>query len=1092
MKKGLISIFIFLTIGLSAWAQEYKISGTIISDDDKLPIIGANIVVKGTTKGTITNADGQFTIQAQKNQSLLFSYIGYQNSEFKVSKDVSGLKITLQVSSVNLEEVVAVGYGTVKKSDLTGAVASVSGEQLRRLPAASIDKALQGLTPGVTVVSNSGQPGSDMVVRIRGIGTTNNSDPLYVVDGVMCNNINFLSPNDIKSIEVLKDASSSAIYGARGANGVILVTTNQGNKSGKMTLSVDAYYGVQNRAKELSLMNSNQLAKFWGYTGTTPTDFNSWVYSNFATSKASYFPAGLDFSNVNTDWQAQVFQPNAPIQNYHVSANGGTEKTSYSISAGYFDQQGIILSSYYKRFTFRVNSSAQVNDWLKVGENMSLMSSDNRGVNPNSDQSSLLNSAVRFAPWDMPYYPKGTVTPSIVNDKYNVAASSITNYFNPISMSVFDHPFTNYDRLVGDAYFEIKPIKDLVYKADFGIDLSYGRSREFKEQYYISPTDFFGPDNFITEANQRYQTWSIEQTLTYSKTIGKHNFSAMIGSSVSEYSFNTLGGSKTGIDYPTPDNWYISMANGPTIPTWESLSDADRLIWYNKLRNGSVGQPTLGDGVGLSRLASFLGRVNYTFNNRYLFTANFRADGSTKFPQNNLWGYFPSFSAGWKASEEEFFAPLRSVFDVFKVRAGWGQIGNENITSNNFFPKVTTGTEFVTYVFGTGDQQMASGGTMTSLPTSNLKWETTEQSNVGIDFGMLNNRLTGNMDYYIKDTKDMLLTVVLPEQIGMEFSAPANVGQVRNQGFELLLNWRDKITKKINYSIGGNLATVNNNFTKMGTSSPIYGQGFNGENLVVSQQGFPLYSFYGYTFDGIFQNQAEIDNYVVRDAKGNPGLFQYGADGKPVHDANGNLIADPNGKQVSIVIPGIIKPGDVRYKDLNGDGIISDKDKKILGSSFPTFTYGFNASIDYAGFDLSVFFQGVSGNMIYNSNRVLLEGVVAKATNLSTNMLNSWTETNPSTTLPRAYGNSNNYLASNRFLEDGSYLRLKNAQIGYNLPKKLLAPAKIESCRLYISGTNLLTFTKYTGYDPEASYSGVDRGNYPQAITILFGVKMDL
>jgi len=1067
MKKNIFILFIFFAFSLSTWAQEYKVSGTIVSDDDRMPIIGANVIVKGTTKGTLSDANGRFSIQVQKNQSLVFSYIGYQNADQKIINNISDLKIILKINTVDLDEVVAIGYGTVKKSDLTGSVASVSGEQLRKLPSASIDKALQGLSPGVTVVSNSGQPGSDMVVRIRGIGTTNDASPLYVVDGVMTSNINFLSPNDIKSVEVLKDASASAIYGARGANGVIIVTTNQGSQTGKMTLSVDAYYGVQNRAKKLSLMNSDQLSKFWGYTGTSSTDFNNWIYTNYSNSK-SYIPTGLDFSSVDTDWQDVVFTGDAPIQNYHVSANGGTDKSSYSLSAGYFDQSGIIMSSYYKRFTFRINSSAQVNDWLKVGENMSMMTSDSRGVNPNSDQTSLLNSAIRFAPWDMPYYPAGTVLPASVVDPYNVAASTITNYFNPISMTVFDHPSTQYDRLVGDAYFEIKPIKDLVYKADFGIDLSYGRNREFKEVYKVSPTDFFQPTNFITAGFQRYQTWSIEQTLTYKKEIGKHNFSAMVGSSVSEYTSYTLGGSKVGITYPTQDNWYISMANGDPAKT------------------------TLSDGVGRSRLASFLGRVNYSYNNRYLFTANFRADGSTKFPKNNLWGYFPSFSLGWKVNEEEFFAPLRSVVGSFKVRAGWGQIGNENIGSNNFFPKVTQGINFVTYVFGTGDQQIAGGGTMTSLPTGTLKWETTEQSNFGADFGMLNNRLTGSMDYYIKDTKDMLLTVVLPEHIGMEFSSPANVGQVRNQGFELLLNWRDKITKKMNYSIGGNLATVNNEFTKMGTSSPIYGQGFGGENLVVSKEGYPLYSFYGYTSDGIFQNQTELDNYVVRDANGNPGLFQYGADNKPVRDANGNLISDPSGKQVPITIGGITKAGDIRYKDLNVDGLITDKDKKILGSSFPTFTYGLNASLDYAGFDISVFFQGVSGNLIYNCNRVLLEGQVAQATNLSTNMLNSWTVTNPSTTLPRAYGNAANYWASNRFLEDGSYVRLKNAQIGYNLPKKFLAPAKIESCRLYVSGTNLLTFTKYTGYDPEASYSGVDRGNYPQAVTILFGVKMDL
>ena len=1047
MKKELITLFIFIAISLTAFAQECKVSGTIISDDDRMPIIGANIIVKGTSKGTITDSNGQFSITVQKNQSLLFSYIGYQNEVQKISANSTGLKITLKTNAVVLDEVVAIGYGTVKKSDLTGAVASVSGEQLRKIPAASIDKALQGLTPGVTVVENSGQPGSDMVIRIRGIGTTNNSDPLFVVDGVMTGNINFLSPNDIKSIEVLKDASASAIYGARGANGVILVTTNQGNKNGKMSLSVDAYYGIQNRAKKLSLMNSNQLAKFWGYTGTTNTDFNNWVNTNFAGSK-SYLPTGLDFASANTDWQDVVFVGDAPIQNYHVAANGGNEKSSYSLSAGYFNQKGIIMKSYYNRFTFRINSSLQVNDWLKVGENMSMMTSDARGVNPNSDQTSLLNSAVRFAPWDMPRYPVGTVLPAGIVDPYRIAASTITNYLNPLSMVEFDHPSTQFDRLVGDAYFEIKPIKDLVYRADFGIDLSYGRTREFKELYNISTTDQFLPANFIQAGFQRYQTSSLEQTLTYTKAIGKHNFSAMVGSSIVESDTYTLGGSKTGILNPSPENWYIKMATGTTVPT-------------------------LGDEVDRQRLASFLGRLNYSYKDKYLFTASFRADGSTKFPVNNLWGYFPSASIKWKLADEEFFATVKQTIQTLSLRVGWGQIGNENIPGNNFFPKLATGSQFVSYVLGQGDQNLAYGASMTSLPSGNLKWETTETTNVGADFGMLGNRLTGNVDYYVKYTKDLLLNVVLPFHIGMEFSSPANVGEVRNSGLELLLNWRDKITKALGYSFGGNLSTVDNKFTKMGASSPLVYQGFNGENLTRSVEGYPLYSFYGYKSDGIFQSQADIDNYIVKDANGKP-------------------VLDANGAQIPIVIGGVTKPGDIRYKDLNGDGKITDLDKVILGSSFPTFTYGFNASIDYKGFDISAFFQGVAGNLIYNSNRVLLDGLVAKGTNLSTEMLNSWTPTNTKTTLPAAYGNAANYRASDRFLENGSYLRLKNAQIGYNLPKKLLAPAKIESCRFYVSGTNLLTFTKYTGYDPEASYSGVDRGNYPQAITILFGVKMDL
>jgi len=1041
MKKEFLSLFIFIVISLSTWAQECKVSGTILSDDDKMPIIGANVVVKGTAKGTITDSNGQFTIEVQKNQFLVFSYIGYKNEDIKVINSVSDLKIILKVNSVVLDEVVAIGYGTVKKSDLTGAVASISGDQLRKLPSASIDKALQGLSPGVTVVANSGQPGADMVVRIRGIGTINNADPLYVVDGVAVTSINYLSPNDIKSTEILKDASATAIYGSRGANGVILITTNQGNDSGKMTLSVDAYYGTQNRAKKLSLMNSSQLSKFWGYTGTTGTDFNNWVYTNFAGSKSSYIPSGLNYSSYNTDWQDVVFTPDAPIQNYYISANGGTAKSNYSISGGYFDQQGIIMNSFYKRFTFRVNSSAHVTDWLKIGENLSMMNSDNRNAPNNNDNYSLLNSAIRLAPWDPTRFPSGSVLPSGTSVSNQVSASSIANYANPLSMTDYDHPSTQYDRMVGDAFIEIKPIKDLVYKADFGIDLSYGMNKEFKDAYYVAPYDHMA-NNFITSSFSRAETWSIEQTLTYTKTLGKHNFSAMVGSSVSQFNYYSLGGSNTNIANPIPENWYVSMGTGTQ---------------------------TAGDGVDRWELASFLGRFNYSYDNRYLFTASMRADGSSKFPTSNLWGYFPSFSLGWKVSEEKFFAPLRSVIGTLKVRGGWGQIGNQNmLSSNNYLEKLQSGTEFVSYVLG-NPQTVAYGATMTALPSKYLKWETQEQSDFGIDFGMLNNRLTGTVDYYDKYTKDMILSVVLPGQIGMLFNSPANVGEVRNNGFEFAATWKDKITKKLSYSIGGNLATVNNNFTKMGTSSPIYGETFKGESLVVSQQGSPLYSFYGYKFDGIFQTQAQVDDYVVKDKTG-----------KPVLDASGNT---------QPIIPGI-QVGDVRYKYTNGDATIK---KTILGSSFPTFTYGFNATVEYGGFDLSVFFQGVTGNMIYNANKMLLEGGEgSKVTNLGTEMLQSWTTTNPSTTLPRAYGRASNYWASSRFLEDGSYLRLKNAQIGYNLPKKLLAPVKIESCRFYISGSNLLTFTKYTGYDPEASFSGVDRGNYPQAITILFGVKLDI
>lgn len=1030
MKKQILFVLSLLLLTFTAYSQTVVVKGTVIDGEDKQPIIGANISTKNASVGTITDINGNFSLNISKGSTIVVSYIGYKSHEQKINSEMPQMTIVLASDAIMLDEFVAIGYGTVKKSDVTGAVASVSGEQLRKLPGAGVDKALQGLSPGVTVVSNSGQPGSDVVVRIRGIGTVNNASPLYVVDGVPVDNINFLSPNDIKSTEILKDASSTAIYGARGANGVILITTNGGTTDEKFSLSADIYYGIQNRGKKLNMMNSDQLSQFWGYKPQTDGSLTDWVYKNFAGSK-DYIPKNLNYSDYNTDWQDAVFQENAPIQNYYLTASGGFKKLQYMMSAGYFDQKGIIMDSYYKRFTFRINTSAQVKKWLKLGENLSFMASSNRDAPNNSDNYSMLNSAIRFAPWDPLRYPDG-----------GVSASSIANYPNPLSMSEYIHPSNSWNRLVGNAYLEITPIEGLVFKSDYGIDLSIGRNSLFKDKYSIAPYDKM-ENNFVSQGFERYITWTIENTLTYTKTFGKHNLSAMVGQTVQEYSYYTLGSSRTNVVNPKPENWYISMADG---------------------------EYTTSDGVGRSRMASFLGRVNYSYDNRYLFTANFRADGSSKFPVNNLWGFFPSFSAAWKISEESFFASAAQYVPTLKLRVGWGQIGNEKISTNNFYPKVQTGSQFVTYVFG-NPQELAYGATMTSLPSQFLKWETTNQFNVGVDFGLFNSQLTGSVDYYIKDTEDMLLNVVLPSHIGMMFTSPDNVGQVRNQGLELILNWRQQVNRNFSYSIGGNLATVQNNFTKMGTSSPIYGEGFKGENLVVSQEGFPLYSFYGYQYDGIIQNQQEADDYCVRDAQGNPVLDQYG-------------------DRIQI-IPGV-QAGDVRYVDRNNDGKITDLDKTILGSSFPTLTYGFNASFEFYGFDISLFFQGVAGNQIYNCNRVLLEGGEGnKNTNLSTDMLQSWTTENPSTNMPRAYGRASNFWASDRFLEDGSYLRLKNMQLGYQFPKKWMDAIKMQGIKLYVSGSNLLTFTNYTGYDPEASFSGVDRGNYPQAITVIFGAKID-
>lgn len=1029
MKK-ILFFFICISHFMFSFAQDFTISGVVIADEDNLPLPGANVSVKGSTRGTMTDVDGKFSIKAAKGATIQISFVGYQTYNKTVSGNANW-KVTLTSDSQMLDEVIAVGYGTVKKNDLTGAVASVSGEKLTKIPVAGAAQALQGLVAGVTVVSNSGQPGTSAAVQIRGIGTIGNSGPVYVVDGVICENIDFLSTNDIKSTEILKDASSAAIYGARGANGVIIITTKQGVKGEKISLTVEASYGIQNRVKKLDMMNSDQLSRFWGYD-PAKSGFNDWIYANFAGTK-DYIPAGLDYSSYETDWQDLVFEKNAPVQNYHIAANGATEKASYSVSANYFDQKGIIMESFYRRFTFRVNTNLKINNWLRIGENLSVMTSANRDAPNNSDNYSLLNSAIRLAPWDPQRFPDG-----------QVSASTIANYANPLSMTEFVHPTSNWDRMVGNAFLEIEPVKGLVYKADFGVDLSYGRSSTFKDQYEIAPYDLH-KKSFIQRGMERYMAWNIDNTLTYKKTFKEnHNFSAMVGLTFYESQYYKIGGSRDNVKNPKPENWYLIMADGDY---------------------------TVNDAAGRSAMASFIGRITYDYANRYFMTFNYRCDGSSNFPRKNLYGNFPSASVAWKISEEAFFEPARTVMDILKLRVGWGQLGNQTIDPDNFYPKVQTGSQFVSYVFGTGQQALAYGGSMISLPTEGLMWETTEQTNVGLDFAFLNNRISGTMDYYVKDTKDMLLSVALPGHIGMMYSSPDNVGQVRNQGFEFSADYRDRVGK-VNYSIGGNFATVKNEFTKIGNSAPIYTDGFKGESLIISTLGEPLYSFYGYTFDGIFQNQAEVDDYVKKDANGNPEL-----------DANGETIP---------IISGV-KPGDVRYIDVNADGTINDADKKILGKSFPSITYAFNVSLDWNNFDLQLFFQGVAGNKIYNCNRVLLEGGEGgKITNLGTQMFNSWNGENSTNTMPRAYGKASNYWASDRFLESGNYLRLKNAQIGYTLPKKLTSKIGVEKCRFYVSGSNLFTFTKYTGYDPEAGLRGVDRGNYPQARTFLVGLTLNL
>lgn len=1024
MKKYLILNLLLLTMFHSVLAQNRKVAGTVTSADGGSPLIGVNIIVKGTTKGIITDVDGKFAIAVPTGSTLVFKYIGYTSREFTIHADTL-INLVMQPETQKMDEVVVIGYGTVKKSDVTGSLVSVSSDEISRSPVSGIDQALQGLAAGVTVTANSGQPGSGVTVRIRGIGTVNNSDPLYVVDGVALSNINFLSPNDIKSIEILKDASATAIYGSRGANGVILITTIKGGAASKMHVVLDMYTGVQNRWKKLDLMNRQQYAKFKGYDPADPTysSFSDWVYRKFNLATNPYIPTDINYENYNTDWQDVVFQRNAKISNLHFSVDGGTENNNYVMSFGYFDQDGIIISSKYKRINFRINSSHKLSDYFRVGENLALTNSKSRGVATNNENYSVLNSAISLAPWDPPRYPDGRITPS-----------STTNLKNPLSMVEMENPKNNWNRLVGDVFIEITPLKGLTFKSDYGIDLSYGDASNFKPKYFISANDNM-PNNFIERSYQKYFMWQSENTLTYHNTFfEKHDLTLLAGMTAQDGTGDYLGGSKTDIPNESPNLWYLDAATK---------------------------NPTVGGSAWEWSMLSYLGRIQYSYNNRYLLTFNIRRDGSSRFGTNNRWGTFPSLALGWKISEEEFFKPLKSTINSLKLRAGWGRIGNQEIGNYAFTTMVNSGITFVSYVLG-NPQALATGAAPLSIANEDLKWETTEQTNLGLDFSLFTGKLSASVDYYIKDTKDMLVAVPVPGDVGLRYYPMVNAGSIRNRGVEVTAGYKIKLGELF-IDLGGNMATVHNEVLSLGGGEDIYAAPFFGENLTRTRVGDPVASLYGYQVAGIFQDNYDVQEFV---------------------NSAGQQVIQGAGS----------KPGDLKFVNQNDDNKIDANDKVNLGSPFPKLTYGFNTALNWKGFDFQVFFQGVYGNKIFNCDKYFTEGT--GYTNLGAEMVNAWHGKGTSNTLPSPEGSATNLWASSRYVEDGSYLRLKNLQLGYTLNDNLTKKIGISSWRLYLSATNLLTFTKYTGFDPEIGITngldmGIDRGTYPQARVFTIGTSLN-
>lgn len=1013
----------FCLMTFNSFSQTYVINGTVLSGEDKMPMPGVSIIIKGTTSGTSSDVNGKFSINANQGDILEFSFIGFLKKEVSVNSNTP-LIITLEPQSLDIDEVVVIGYGTVKKSDLTGSVGSISASNIKQSRVSGIDQAIQGRAAGVSVTANSGQPGSGVTVRIRGIGTVNNSDPLYVIDGVALTNITFLNPSDIKSMEILKDASATAIYGARGANGVVLITTLKGGQTKGINTTFEFYTGIQNKWNTLDLMNREQYAKFKGYdpSDVLYTSFADWVYTKFNLVNNPYIPTDIDYKNYDTNWQEVVFNDNARVSNYHFSADGGNELSSYAVSLGYFDQEGIIISSNYKRFTFRVNSSHKLSKFLKVGENLSLTNSRSRGVATNNENYSVLNSAISFAPWDPVRYPDGRITPS-----------STTNLINPISMIENQHPKNEWNRLVGNIFLDITPIKGLTFKSDVGTDISYGDAMNFKPEYYISANDYMA-NNFLERSYQKYFMWQWENTLTYHTTLNqKHDITLLAGTTAQEGMWDFLGASKTHIPNESPNLWYLDAA------TMNATAGGRAWEWS---------------------MLSYLGRIQYSYNSKYLLTFNIRRDGSSRFGVNNKWGVFPSLALGWKMHEEKFFKQTFPFLNSMKLRAGWGRIGNQEIGNYAFTTLVNAGTTFVGYVFGQTQTLVAGAAPLTNA-NKDLKWETTEQTNLGIDYTLLDNKLSMSLDYFIKDTKDMLVAIPVPGNVGIRYNSMVNAGSIRNTGFELTADYKQSIGD-FSYSVGGNISTIKNKVMSLGGGEDIYAASFFGEFLTRTREGDPIGSFYGYKIAGIFQDKYDVEEYK--------------------NSAGQQIQADAN-------------PGDYKFVNQNDDNKIDANDKVNLGSPFPSLTYGFNAAVNYKNFDFQMFFQGVYGNKIFNGNKYFTEG--DGYSNLSVDMLNAWSGKGTSNTLANPAGSAKNRLASSRYIEDGAYLRLKNIQLGYTLPDQLSKRAGVSKLRIYVGATNLLTFTKYTGFDPEIGVTngldmGVDRGTYPQSRTFTIGATLNL
>jgi TonB-linked SusC/RagA family outer membrane protein len=1059
MRKTLGILFLLMWTTL-LFAQDVTVTGEVTSASDGSPIPGVSVVQQGTTNGTITDVDGNYSLTAPQGSMLEFSFIGMETVE--VLADQSTINVSMEEVVTDLDEVVVVGYGVQKKSVVTAAISSVSSEDLEASNPSRIEDVLKGKVSGVQITQSSGQPGSDSKVRIRGIGTINNSEPLYIVDGMAVGGgISYLNPSDIQSVEILKDAASAAVYGARAANGVILVTTKSG-KSGDAKISYDFSYGWQNPWKKKEVLNAKEYMSVINERllndGVAAADLT--LPNNGGYSQEQIAGAGA-----GTDWQDKTFNYDAPVQNHQVSISGGGENSTYFVSFGYYNQEGIVGGDYgksnYERYSIRANNTYNVFNAdrlllnnLKVGVNAGYSRVLSSGIETNSEYGSILGSALSFSPL-VPVYaenPEDVLAryPNAVTDEQgrvlSIPPAGFQEIANPVGM--LNQPNgteNNEDKFVSSFWAELDVVEGLKFKSSYGVDLAFWGADGYDFEYFLAEQGKSLNQSHVWSNMHRGFTWQLENTLTYTKSLNDiHNFTVLLGQSAQKYSVRQLYGDDYELLENDPDKAVIDYA----------IIDRDA----ERVAGGLGGD----DGFNFESLASYFGRVDYNFDEKYMLQATVRRDGSSHFGPENKWAIFPSVSMGWNVTNEGFLDGRPDWFTYLKLRASWGKNGNQSI-GNFAYTSLMNGGQ--NYYYGQGDNlNMQYGTSPARISNPDILWEESEQIDLGFDVRFFNSALTLGFDYFQKKTNGMLKDQPIPGYVGKE--APvANAGDMENSGFELELGHKGN-AGDFKYGITLNGSYLTNELINLGNQSGeeiLQTAGAGGVGGFVKAQNGEVYPyFYGYKVAGILQNNEEAQIYNET----------YGEKAQP---------------------------GDVAFMDIAGaedggpDGVISEADKIKIGKGMPDLTFGLNFNAEWKNFDLSMFFQGAYGNDIFDFS---FRGDIP-ATNYPGWILDRWTGEGTSNWIPRVTkANTNgNWRSSELYIKDGSYVRLKNIQLGYSLPLNILESAAIKRFRLFVTGENLLTFTGYDGFDPEIAsgdYStiGIDRGIYPQARTISVGANI--